>query len=92
VDISFLVKPGIGYIRLSQFNDTTDRELADALKQLGANSLDGLILDMRGNPGGLLNEAVAVGDMFLEKNQSSSPITDAAPRSAASTPFAAIRA
>jgi carboxyl-terminal processing protease len=69
VDISFLVKPGIGYIRLSQFNDTTDRELADALKQLGANSLDGLILDMRGNPGGLLNEAVAVGDMFLEKNQ-----------------------
>src|SRR5208337_846115 len=69
VDISFLVQPGIGYIRLSQFNDTTDRELADALKQLGANSLDGLILDMRGNPGGLLNEAVAVGDMFLEKSQ-----------------------
>jgi carboxyl-terminal processing protease len=69
VDISFLLKPGIGYVRLSQFNETTDREIADALKQLGANSLDGLILDMRGNPGGLLNEAVAVGDMFLEKNQ-----------------------
>jgi carboxyl-terminal processing protease len=69
VDISFLVKPGVGYVRLSQFNETTDREIADALKQLGANSLDGLILDMRGNPGGLLNEAVAVGDMFLEKNQ-----------------------
>ena len=69
VDISFLIKPGIGYVRLSQFNETTDREIADALKTLGANSLDGLILDMRGNPGGLLNEAVAVGDMFLEKNQ-----------------------
>ena len=69
VDIAFLLKPGIGYIRLSQFNETTDREIADALKLLGANSLDGLILDMRGNPGGLLNEAVAVGDMFLEKNQ-----------------------
>jgi carboxyl-terminal processing protease len=69
VDISFLVKPGVGYVRLSQFNETTDREIADSLKQLGANSLDGLILDMRGNPGGLLNEAVAVGDMFLEKNQ-----------------------
>ena len=69
VDIAFLLKPGIGYIRLSQFNDTTDRELADALRQLGANTLEGLILDMRGNPGGLLNEAVAVGDMFLEKNQ-----------------------
>jgi carboxyl-terminal processing protease len=69
VDIAFLIKPGIGYVRLSQFNETTDREIGEALKQLNANSLDGLILDMRGNPGGLLNEAVAVGDMFLEKNQ-----------------------
>ena len=69
VDISYLIKPGIGYIRLNQFNETTDKEIAEALKQLGANSLDGLILDLRGNPGGLLNEAVAVGDMFLEKGQ-----------------------
>src|SRR5262249_15372921 len=51
------------------FNETTDREIADALKQLDAANLDGLIFDMRGNPGGLLNEAVAVADMFLEKNQ-----------------------
>jgi carboxyl-terminal processing protease len=69
VDIAFLLKPGIGYIRLSGFNETTDREIADALKKLDAPTLDGLILDMRGNPGGLLNEAVAVGDMFLDKNQ-----------------------
>ena len=69
VDIAFLLKPGIGYIRLSGFNETTDHEIADALKKLDALSLDGLILDMRGNPGGLLNEAVAVGDMFLDKNQ-----------------------
>ncbi len=69
VDIVTILKPGVGYVRLTQFNETTDREIADALKQLGANSLDGLILDMRNNPGGLLNEAVAVGDIFLEKNQ-----------------------
>jgi carboxyl-terminal processing protease len=69
VDIITMLKPGIGYVRLTQFNETTDREIAEALKQLGASSLDGLILDMRGNPGGLLNEAVAVGDIFLEKNQ-----------------------
>src|SRR5436190_5201391 len=69
VDIAFLLKPGVGYIRLSGFNETTDREIAEGLKKLDAASLDGLILDMRGNPGGLLNEAVAVGDMFLEKNQ-----------------------
>src|SRR5271167_3613861 len=47
VDISFLLKPGVGYVRLNQFNETTDKELADALKQLGATSLDGLILDLR---------------------------------------------
>ncbi|MGB7436454.1 MAG: S41 family peptidase [Candidatus Acidiferrum sp.] len=69
VDIVTTLRPGIGYVRLTQFNETTDREISDALKQLGANSLDGLILDMRNNPGGLLNEAVAVGDIFLEKNQ-----------------------
>ena len=69
VDIVTMLKPGIGYVRLTQFNETTDREIGDALKQLGANSLDGLVLDMRNNPGGLLNEAVAVGDIFLEKNQ-----------------------
>jgi carboxyl-terminal processing protease len=69
VDIVTMLKPGIGYVRLTQFNETTDREVADALKQLNATSLDGLVLDMRNNPGGLLNEAVAVGDIFLEKNQ-----------------------
>src|SRR5579871_299898 len=69
VDISFMYKPGIGYVRLSGFNETTDHEISDALKQLDAQNPDGLILDMRGNPGGLLNEAVAVGDMFLDKNQ-----------------------
>jgi carboxyl-terminal processing protease len=69
VDIAFMLKPGVGYIRLSGFNETTDREIAEALKKLNASSLDGLILDMRGNPGGLLNEAVAVSDMFLDRNQ-----------------------
>src|ERR1700674_3181747 len=69
VDIAFRRKPGIGYIRFFCFNETTDREIAEGLKTLNASTLDGLILDMRGNPGGLLNEAVAVSDMFLDKNQ-----------------------
>src|SRR5438132_13422334 len=69
VDIAFLLKAGIGYVRLSSFNETTDREIEEALKQLSVSNLDGLILDIHGNPGGFLNEAVAVGDMFLEKNQ-----------------------
>jgi carboxyl-terminal processing protease len=69
VDVAFMLRPGIGYIKLSGFNETTESEMADALKSLNATQLDGLILDLRGNPGGLLNEAVAVSDMFLDKNQ-----------------------
>jgi carboxyl-terminal processing protease len=69
VDLDFEVKPSIGYIKLSGFNETTDTELTMALKDLDATKLDGLVLDLRGNPGGLLNEAVAVSDMFLDKNQ-----------------------
>jgi len=88
VDIAFMLKPGVGYIRLSGFNETTDNEIREALKQLNAPSLDGLILDMRGNPGGLLNEAVAVGDMFLDKNQL---IVSHHGRSSPNRPYYAIR-
>ena len=69
VDHSLLLKPGVAYVRISAFNETTDRELSEALRRLDVRSLDGLILDLRDNPGGLLNEGVAVADMFLEKNQ-----------------------
>ncbi len=69
VDIAFQIKPGIGYVNLSGFNETSESELATALKDVNATLLDGLVLDLRGNPGGLLNEAVAVSDMFLDKNQ-----------------------
>ena len=69
VDLVYEVKPGIGYIRLSGFNEKTESELGEAMKQLNASTLDGLILDMRGNPGGLLDEAIAVSDMLLDKNQ-----------------------
>src|SRR5881394_3902964 len=69
VELAFEVKPGIGYIKLSGFNEKTDGELGDAMKQLNASSLDGLILDMRENRGGLLDEAIAVSDMLLDKNQ-----------------------
>jgi carboxyl-terminal processing protease len=69
VDLAYEVKPGIGYLRLSGFNEKTESELGEAMKKLNAASLDGLILDMRDNHGGLLNEAIGVGDMLLDKNQ-----------------------
>jgi carboxyl-terminal processing protease len=69
VDFYTLVHPGIGYARVSAFNETTDADLSAALKDLDVSKLDGMILDVRGNGGGLLQQAVGIGDMFLEKNQ-----------------------
>jgi len=69
VEFSEMVKPGIGYVRVSTFNETTDSDLTDALKQLDVSKLDGLIIDLRNNGGGLLNQAVGMCDMFLDKNE-----------------------
>jgi len=67
VDLKFFVKPGIGYMHITAFNETTEQEVEDALQSFG--DLKGLILDLRGNPGGLLNEGVGVADKFLKKGQ-----------------------
>jgi carboxyl-terminal processing protease len=67
VDLHYEIKPGIGYIHLTQFQETTGREISDALDSFG--DIKGLVLDLRGNPGGLLTEAVAVCDKFLNKGQ-----------------------
>jgi len=69
VDDTFMVRPGVGYIRISKFNENTNDELSDALKKLDEKNLQGLVLDLRENPGGLLQEAVEVSDHFLEKGQ-----------------------
>src|SRR5580658_6130853 len=67
VDLKFEIRPGIGYIHLTGFQETTGREISDALESFG--DLKGLVLDLRGNPGGLLSEAVAVCDKFLHRGQ-----------------------
>jgi carboxyl-terminal processing protease len=67
VDLHFLIKPGIGYLHINGFNETTEKEVAEALDQMG--DLKGLILDLRQNPGGLLSEGVGVADKFLRKGQ-----------------------
>jgi carboxyl-terminal processing protease len=69
VEYFTMAKPGIGYVRVSTFNETTDADLSEALKQLDVSKLDGLIIDLRGNGGGLLNQAVGMADMFLNKNE-----------------------
>jgi carboxyl-terminal processing protease len=62
------LKPGIGYVRLKQFQSSTADELEQALQQLGKpEPLRGLVLDLRSNPGGLLEQATRVADTFIDR-------------------------
>ncbi len=65
-----LLDPGYGYIRITQFQSKTGEELVKAISELkkeSEGSLNGLILDLRNNPGGVLNAAVSVSDAFLKE-------------------------
>ena len=65
-----LLEPGYGYIRVSQFTATTGKLMLDELKKIRKDGeLRGLVLDLRNNPGGVLNAAVDVSDAFIEKGQ-----------------------
>jgi carboxyl-terminal processing protease len=62
------IEPGYPYIKLVNFQESTDSDLANAIKEVGDDQkIKGLILDLRGNPGGLLDQAVKVSQMFVDK-------------------------
>jgi carboxyl-terminal processing protease len=68
-----LLDPAYGYVRVSQFNETTPEELSraidelmDEVRQRDGGMLSGLVLDLRNNPGGILDAAVDVSDLFLD--------------------------
>ncbi len=63
IDVAFMVRPGIGYLHIASFNETATSELRKYLEQFG--NLKGLVLDLRQDPGGLLNAAVGVAGDFL---------------------------
>ncbi len=65
---AMFVRPKIGYIKIDTFTETTEREISESLKKLGPD-LEGLILDLRTNPGGYLQAAIAVADKFLKNGQ-----------------------
>jgi carboxyl-terminal processing protease len=69
VEDAFWYRPGIAFIEVDSFNENTSREVEENIKRLGENKIKGLILDLRANPGGLLNEGVAVAGRFLHKGQ-----------------------
>ena len=66
VDASYIISNGIGYIRLNKFSQVTYREFMKALEDLQKQGLKKLILDLRGNGGGVLDEATSIADEFLD--------------------------
>ncbi|HMK02713.1 MAG TPA: S41 family peptidase [Ferruginibacter sp.] len=65
VDASYMINAGIGYIRLNKFSTQTYREFMESLEALKKKGLKKLVLDLRGNGGGVLDEAVEIADEFL---------------------------
>jgi carboxyl-terminal processing protease len=63
--VAFLIRPGVGFIRISNFTSTTSKELDAAIRDLSSKGMDRLVLDLRSNPGGLLDQAVGVSERFL---------------------------
>jgi len=68
---SIVLKPGYGYIWITNFRDNTTGDLVASLEKFesGEVPLKGLILDLRNNPGGLLNQSIKVADLFIEKGE-----------------------
>ena len=69
VDVSYMVDNSVGYIKISRFAQTTYDEFMDALDKLKKSGMKKLVLDLRGNPGGLLNIATELTDEFLPANK-----------------------
>jgi len=73
VPYSGIVESGIGYIRISDFTTNTSREVKQAMETLKGQGAEALVIDLRGNPGGLLSEAINVSNLFIEKGREFKP-------------------
>jgi carboxyl-terminal processing protease len=69
VERAFFVRPGVGYIRISNFDVQTASDLRQAIEKLGGKGLKGLVIDLRNNPGGLLPVALETASLFLKPGQ-----------------------
>lgn len=69
VPYAYMVAPGVGYANLVMFSSSSTEELRAAIERLRAEGARSLVLDMRSNPGGLLDQGVSVSDLFLPRGQ-----------------------
>jgi carboxyl-terminal processing protease len=68
IQYAYMIRPGTAYVRIKNFTQTTESELREKLDGLAAQGMRQLVLDLRWNPGGLLDQAVRVTSVFLEGN------------------------
>ncbi len=69
VDRAFLLSPGIAYMRVTTFDTTTGKLVKETIEKLGGENLKGLVMDLRDNPGGVVQSALEVASLFLEPEQ-----------------------
>ncbi|MBL7870114.1 MAG: S41 family peptidase [Cyclobacteriaceae bacterium] len=69
VDAAYMVTPEIGYIKVNRFSQTTHQEVKEAIEKLKKEGMSKLVLDLQGNPGGYLDQAVGIADEFLQKGE-----------------------
>ena len=69
VERTFFIGPGIGYLHVTSFDENTGKDIRAAIEKLGGEKLSGLVLDLRGNPGGVVTAALETASMFLQPGQ-----------------------
>ncbi len=89
VDIAFPLKPGIAYVHVATFEAKTAQEILDALNQMGGKDLKGLVLDLRGNHGGVVDAAISAVSLFLPPG---APVMSVRGRSEAEKSVATVQA
>lgn len=68
VDVAYMIDPETGYVKVNKFGSTTFSEFSDAMYKLKADGASKFVIDLRGNPGGYMNAAIKMINMFLKKN------------------------
>lgn len=73
VDVSTMLNDNVGYINVTRFAETTNKEMVAALQKLKSQGMKRLVLDLRSNPGGYLDQAVKMSDLFLDSDAKGNP-------------------
>jgi len=77
---AFMIEPGIGYVALNVFSETSTQEVRTAIDNLRRQGMRSLVLDLRANPGGLLDQSITLSDLFLDRGEQISEVRSRDPR------------